>query len=97
MLDYQLFLGFPLNSNYLNLLDEVSHPIKSLFIQNNHPEYLYKLEYQDVPYLGKKLGPITDIQSIELLEVNIYSLLRRLVPHFSYEKHPLILFPIIIE
>ena len=97
MLDYQFFLGFPLDSAYKEQLNNISQPLHSLFIQNGSDEYLKQIDYENTSYLGKNLAIVTDIQSIELLEANIYSLLRRLIPHYSYEKHSLILFPVLIE
>ena len=94
MLDYQFFLGFSLNSVYEERLSQVSLPIRSLFIQNDSAEYLQRIDYEGVFYLGKPLGCRIDTGSLDLSCANVYSLLRRLVPHYSYGDHPLILLPI---
>lgn len=93
MLDYQLFLGFPLHSTYQISLEKSSPALRNLFIQNNS-DYLCQIEYKGIVYLGKPAGSIVDVQRLESLEENIYSLLRRLVPEYAYEQTPLLLFPI---
>jgi hypothetical protein len=96
MLDYQIFLGFHLSTSYQECLRETPLPVRSLFIQDNG-EYLAQINYEDSSYLGKSLGPLVELQNLELLEANVYSLLRRLVPDYPYERHPLILLPISIN
>lgn len=92
-LDYQLFLGFPIDAAYQALLDKIPDQIRHQFIQNN-PDYLQQIYYNQCPYIGKSLGTIIEFPKIELIEANIYSLLRRLVEHYPYEKNPLILLAI---
>lgn len=91
--DYQIFLGFCVSPSYNECLNRLSSTVRSLFIQNN-AEYLQQIDFDGLTYLGKPLGPLVDMQSLELFEANIYSLLRCLVADHVYEKYPLILLPI---
>jgi hypothetical protein len=85
-LDYQIFLGIPLDSLFQAQLKQVPPPLHALFI---HPEYLQQVEYAGQSYLGKVLDSLIEIQTLDSMEANIYSLLARLVA--DYQKKPLVL------
>jgi len=89
MIDLQLFLGLPIDQNLARQLDQVNSYTKAMFIQEGE-NYLQEVIFNDRTYLGKKLGKITDSQSLETLEANVYSLLKKLAP--GYPTVPLILF-----
>ncbi|MGA8165351.1 MAG: hypothetical protein WB791_10105 [Waddliaceae bacterium] len=103
MVFFQLFLGFPLDKLFVEELGKANPYLVAQFIQTGREaysadsEYLREIIYQEMHFLGKFLGGIANLQHIELVEANIYSLLKRLVPHFSYEEIPLYLFPIDIS
>jgi hypothetical protein len=88
--DYQLFLGFPLSDIYLSQLSQLSPELCSVFIKN-HSDYLHQVEIEGKIYLGKYLGPFVDFSSLELIQNNIYSLLKRLIANYPYESYPLVL------
>src|SRR5438105_1590338 len=88
----KLFLGFPIEHDFSLKLDKVNPEIVSLFVKKGG-DYLEKINFKGVSYLGKFVGDIADGTALELLEANIYSLLKKLVPEYSYEKIPLLLFP----
>lgn len=94
MMDYQLFLGFPLHSSYSAKLQLTPTEVRSTFIQN-HPDYLQSLNHEGTAYLGKFVGVHIDLISLDLVKTNIYSLLRRLVPDYPYETSSLCL--IVVE
>lgn len=85
-----LFLGFPISSDFASRLNCTPEPILHSFIQD-HPDYLQKIEHQGMEYIGKSLEFPVDTRLLELIEANIYSLLRRLVADYSYETTPLCL------
>lgn len=91
--DYQIFLGFPVNPSFQEQLKQVSIELVSTFIQD-HPDYLQRIEHRGIPYLGKGIGSLVDCASVDLIQENIYSLLKRLVPDYPYQEHALILFAI---
>jgi hypothetical protein len=51
--------------------------------------------HQHQGYLGKEAGPLNDLNGLELLQVHLMSILRRLVPDYPFEEKALVLFPLI--
>lgn len=88
-----LFLGFPVNADFSRLLSEVNPYMTSLFIQEKG-DYLQELVFKNGKYLGKPIENITDFSELELLEANIFSILKKLVPNYPYENTPLVLFTV---
>jgi hypothetical protein len=94
MLETQLFLGLPLSDSFLLQLRSLPDSLRELFIQVHSSEYLQEIEHEELGYLGKFLGPSISLSSLELIENNVISLLRKLVPNFPYEENPLLLFAV---
>jgi hypothetical protein len=94
MFDYHLFLGLPLHLEFAKELQTIPISLRSSFIQD-HPDYLQMIEHNGVTYLGKRIGTLLPLNSLELLEANIYSLLKCLVAHYTLKKDELRL--IVIE
>lgn len=92
MFGVKLFLGFPVNGSLSSAIEKMDPQIVDLFIQEGD-NYLKQVIYQDVRYLGKFAGEICDIGSLELLEKNVYSLLKKLISDYPYEDVSLVLFP----
>lgn len=92
MLDDALFLGFPLSDSFLLKLKNLPPQITAEFIQEQPSDYLQKVDYQEMSYLGKCLETPFDLRGLDTLQANIDSLLKRLVPDFPYQDHPLRLF-----
>jgi hypothetical protein len=92
MFDHQLFLGLPLSESYQQELAQLPAPIRAAFIQSQSSLYLQQIENEGTIYLGKSLGPLVELSALESIQAHIYSLLKKLVPHYSYDKHPLLLF-----
>lgn len=90
--NYQLFYGFLVNEAFHQALNEVDEGVRLLFVQNDE-KHLHKVEHKGNVYLGKFLGNKSHLASLPDIEKNIYSLLNRLVPQFSYEDTDLLLFP----
>lgn len=91
MFDTVLFLGFPLSVAYQQELTRLPAAERELFIQNQDSAYLQKIENEGIEYLGKYLGPSTEMGALEMSCSHVYSLLKKLIPYFSYEEHPLLL------
>ena len=89
-----LFLGFPVDDSFAKTLETVDAQLAALFIRKDASDYLQEVIYRNVRYFGKFAGEISDIVQLRLLEANIYSLLKKIVPHYQSEKIPLLLFPV---
>jgi hypothetical protein len=92
MFDYQLFLGLPLSDSYQKELKQLSAAIRDIFIQTHSSPYLQQIESEGMVYLGKYLGPSIELAALDSLQAHIYSLLKKLIPHYPYEQHSLLLF-----
>lgn len=90
MFSAQLFLGFPVDQIFAQKLDKANPNLVKEFIREDG-EYLCALEHKGLRYLGKHLGAMVAFPQLEMMEKNIYSLLKRLVPEFPYDEAPLYL------
>jgi len=94
----ELFLGFPVDPVFKNELKKANAHLVAAFIQGEgdqeNGDYLCEVMHQGMQFFGKFLGKIAELQQIELLEMHIYSVLKKLVPNFPYEEIPLYVFPI---
>lgn len=86
----ELFLGFPVDDLFALQLENANHNLVKEFTKEND-QYLSEIRYKEMRYIGKKAGSIATLSQLELLQENIYSLLKRLVPNFPYEESPLYL------
>ncbi len=93
MFEIDLFLGFPVDPLYQAALSKANPKIVAQFIQGSD-DYLKEVVHGNMRFLGKNIGKMISLAELELLEKNVYSLLKRLVSEFPYEEAPLYLFPI---
>lgn len=93
LIQSSLFLGFPICPLFREALQKNKTEVLSFFI---HPggDYLQEIQYEGMNYLGKVIENTSTIQQISLLEEHIYSLLKKLVADYPYQKEFLYLFPI---
>lgn len=96
MSDVALFLGFPIDDEFSNHLNGVDPKILKIFIRSDTSDYLRELEHRGQRFIGKEVGPISDINILPLLQTNIYSLLKKIVPSYPCENIALTLFPFFI-
>jgi hypothetical protein len=89
MLEAQLFLGFAVDPLFAKELKKADPQMVKNFINNT--AYLKKVSFDEMEYLGKEVGGKTTLESLDLLEKNIISLLKKAVPHFPYGETPLYL------
>ena len=94
MSDQRLFLGLPLNESYHRELKKIPLPVKETFIQEQPSDYLQQIEKEGVFYLGKSMDSPYDMASIDAFETHVYSLLKKLIPDYPYDQHPLLLLPL---
>jgi hypothetical protein len=86
-----LFLGFPIEESFEKKLNLTNPYIVSLFVKKNG-DYLQEVTFKTRKYLGKFVGHMTDFSELELIEANIFSILKKLVPDHPYDQTPLVLF-----
>lgn len=91
MFQYHLYLGLLVDDSFLKELRQLPPGLHDLFIQNQDSTYLQQIEFEGKTYLGKYLGTSIETSLLDALQVNIYSLLKRLIPHYPYDQHPLLL------
>ncbi len=91
MLDLSLFLGFCVDSPLSDAIDLVDPGVVALFIGSGDAHYLQETMYEGKRYIGKFLGSITDTSTLSLVESNIYSLMKRIVPTYPSGELPLYL------
>lgn len=90
-----LFLGFPLTPDFELLLKKVRPQLLKLRIGTD--EGLHEVEYEGIRYLGKNVGDLIEAEALKLLEMNVYSLLRQIVPSYPYRSDALVLLPVILK
>lgn len=88
ILDMELFLGLSVSPELAQALDQVNPHLRQLFIQDD-PSYLQSVETAEGSWLGKRLGSFFDYSQIELMEANIFSLLKRLNEELPVNKEQL--------
>jgi len=86
-----LFLGCPIDDHLENELQAVDPKILNLFLQSD--EYLTKIVYNDMNFLGKYTNTTSNSSELTLLQDNIYSILKKVLPKYPFENKPLVLFP----
>lgn len=91
MFETELFLGFPLSESFQQALTLLPETERALFIQNKPSPYLQQIESDGKLFLGKSLGASLELSALEACNSHILSLLKKLVPSFPYEHHPLLL------
>jgi hypothetical protein len=91
MFDYQLFIGFPKDPLFQKELQKTNEYLVKQYINGDS---LVEIDHNGMQYLGKKLGKFAEFSKITLIENNIYSILKKLVPDFPYDETPLMLFTI---
>lgn len=96
MFDLVMFLGFPLQADFAQASAHLDPKLTRLFTAQNE-EYLREVVYQNEVYWGKSIGEICDVDKLELLEKNVYSLLKKIVPDYPYGNTCLYLFPLVAK
>lgn len=90
ILDLKLFFGFSVDASLEDALTKANSHAVQLFI-NNSSEYLHEVFHDGKRYVGKFVGQITSPPELELLEANIYSITKKLVPDYDFSLNPAVL------
>lgn len=94
-LECDLFLGFEMFNAFEEKLNVANPYAVALFMQGEGGDYLTSVERDGKRWVGKFAKAPFETAQIELLQSNIYSLARKLVPSFSPTDAPLHLFPLV--
>lgn len=94
MFERKLFLGFQIEPSFQKALLAVNQQLLALFIGKDG-EYLHELSYEKKRYLGRFVDSPVELTTLELSQEHIYSLLKRLIPHYPYEQSSLWLLPVV--
>lgn len=89
-----LFLGYCTSPDLDQALSSVDPRKVDLFIQGENAQCLSEVVYCGERYIGKFANQISSVEHLALLETNIFSILKKLVPAFPFEDVQLLLFPI---
>ncbi len=92
MFDSFLFLGIRVDDALDQALADVNPHLLDHLVKNGS-DYLHETTLENQRYIGKNLGRISEIENLDLLEANIYSLLKKLLPDYPFEPTSLVLFP----
>lgn len=90
----KLFLGFPVDSACELLLAGLDSDIFKIYLNNEEESALTEVIYRGTRYLGKYADEPAPIEDISLLQGNIYSILKKLIPTYPCDTVPLLLFAV---
>lgn len=88
-----LFLGFCITDDFAERLNKVRPELLALYIKDGEGMWLQEVTHQGERYLGKPVGDVVEVDQLSLHESNIISFLKKIVPIYPYETHPLVLIP----
>lgn len=91
-MQHSLFLGYPLSAEQQAALQHIPPARLDLFI-NRDPAYLQKKSHNGQLFLGKSLDKHVSLQEIDLLSLNIHSLLKAVLTPQYFVAKSCILFP----
>lgn len=91
-LDCDLFVGFEMTPAFAAELEGANPCAVLLFMHGEEKSYLTVVNRGGREWIGKVAETPLETGQIELLQANIYSLVKRLVPSFNPQKNPLHLF-----
>jgi hypothetical protein len=94
LFESKLFLGFFVDASFENHLNSLDQKVKFLYIQKEDV-YLQEYIFQNEMFLGKMIEKPSNLTLLELSSQNILSLLKKIVPNYSYEQAELWLLPLI--
>ncbi len=93
MIEYQLFIGVPVDNNISSALANLNTYIQETFI-NNESEYLHTTTTDTTTYLGKRIANEDTLHHCDLIEANVYSLLGKILPSYDFSTTQLLFIPI---
>lgn len=88
-----LFCGVKITPGLESALASISPKLFGQYIGPDSGQLL-QIERDQALYLGKYLDSSFPYSELTLQESNIHSILKKLVPEYSAQKHPVLLFPV---
>lgn len=95
MLKPQLFLGLQVNESLQKQLDALPSQMREILIGDAESQ-LRIIKNQQNTYIGKPACENPNLESLELLEENISSHLKKIFPNLPTDRTKLTLVPIIL-
>ncbi len=89
----QLFMGLPINAEKAAVLEQLSPALRALLIKEDEA-CLTEVTFNECKFLGKFAGKFIDMQQLELLKCNVFSLLKSLLPSISISEEDIVLLAI---
>jgi len=90
----KLFMGVVVEGAFASQFSAANPLLVALFL-NPEREYLLQIKHEGKTYLGKAVSTSADLASLEQMEANIVSLLKKIVPDYPYDDMELVLFPLV--
>jgi hypothetical protein len=90
----QLFMGVVVEGPFAAQFSAANPQLVALFLSPDR-EYLLEIQHEGKRYLGKTVSKSTDLASLEQMEANIVSLLRKIVPEYAYDQMEMVIFPLV--
>lgn len=87
-------MGVAIEGSFAARYAAANPQIAALFL-NPEREYLLEIQHEGKTYLGKTISTSADLASLGQMEANIVSLLKKIVPDYSYDDMEFVLFPLI--
>lgn len=94
MHEIQMFLGIPLDAELAQKMQALPSELLSQFVKENDEIALQHFVYQGRKYLGKFIGITVDSVKLELFELNIRSMIKKLFPDHEISRSDFILLPV---
>lgn len=93
----RLFYGVELSGRIGRLIRGADPAVIRSFVSPDSQMHLHKIEKNGKSYLGKSIEDVASLHYLELLDMNIHSLIKRINPEISRNSYTLILIPLINE
>lgn len=90
----KLFMGVVVEGSFASQFSSANPQLVALFL-NPEREYLLEMKHEGKTYLGKTVSTSADLASLDQMEANIVSLLKKIVPDYPYDDLELVLFPLV--
>lgn len=90
----KLFMGVVVEGSFATQFATANPQMIALFLNPNR-EYLLEVQHEGKRYLGKTISTAADLASLDQMEANIVSLLKKIIPDYAYDQMELVLFPLV--
>lgn len=86
----ELYLGLGIDKDLFDALQKIDPKIYSYY--THQLQYLVEMEFSQEKFLAKKIGNRIDYSDLILLESNLLSILKKLLPSYNFNSELFTLF-----